>query len=396
MMQRLHIPTGLAWFFLSLFVFTFFFLDGLKAADLVYPSGPGSLSITTFQGATAHAYSSIAVESSNSIGFGQLQIYSNNGDGTFGTGTGPNQTFTQDTTTNNYVVASDVFNFGLEQILVLGSQNQSVTIYKNNGTGAFETDSGIIPVYRTNTLCGVAKGTFFPYVLSPNHIATVSRDNILTVLSGSYEFVYYFMPSIHKNLSQTPTSVAGGKIISSTLDDILVSYVNNQFEVFTYYSAGGSTGYTGAGIYSAGGTGPTSIVVADFNGDGLSDVAIANATSCNVAVFINTGNTGYGQTFGTPVLYPVGKSPVSISAANIFTTHGSTGYFDLVVANQADSTYTVLKNEGTLSGSFVQGMTGILVSGPSSVSTGTLSDTGGVFNCYSNSLGQQINVQTFP
>ena len=48
---------------------------------------------------------------------------------------------------------------------------------------------------------------------------------------------------------------------------------------------------------------PYSVAIADLNGNGWSDLAVANLDSDNVSVLLNNGD----GTFGASVLYPAGK-----------------------------------------------------------------------------------------
>src|SRR5919109_2281828 len=61
---------------------------------------------------------------------------------------------------------------------------------------------------------------------------------------------------------------------------------------------------------------PISIAVADFNGDGNLDIAIANRSSNDISVLLGKGN----GTFNTQVKYSAGTGgpdPVSIAAADL-------------------------------------------------------------------------------
>src|SRR5271167_3078370 len=74
---------------------------------------------------------------------------------------------------------------------------------------------------------------------------------------------------------------------------------------------------------------PESIVVADFNGDGNLDIAIANRNSNDISVLLGKGN----GTFNGQVKYSVGAgaAPVSIASADF----NGDGHPDLVVADSS-------------------------------------------------------------
>src|SRR5207248_1294011 len=58
------------------------------------------------------------------------------------------------------------------------------------------------------------------------------------------------------------------------------------------------------------GTKPIAVAVADFNGDGISDLAIANYQSNTVSVLLNTTPTGAAiPTFATQRIFATGTQP---------------------------------------------------------------------------------------
>ena len=66
-----------------------------------------------------------------------------------------------------------------------------------------------------------------------------------------------------------------------------------------------------------------SIVVGDFNFDGLPDIAVANADSSTVSVFLNTSTFGGNLSFSTPVNVPAGPTaPVGMVSAD-FNSDGA-------------------------------------------------------------------------
>jgi hypothetical protein len=83
---------------------------------------------------------------------------------------------------------------------------------------------------------------------------------------------------------------------------------------------------------------PDSVVVGDFNGDGLPDVAVANQYSASISVLL--GNSD--GTFQTAVPYTVGNGPTSLQVGDL----NGDGKPDLVVLNSQDNTISVLLNSG--------------------------------------------------
>lgn len=83
---------------------------------------------------------------------------------------------------------------------------------------------------------------------------------------------------------------------------------------------------------------PQSVVVGDFNGDGLPDIATANWKSNNVSILVQDSNTS----FQAAVNYPVGNGPVSLQVGDV----NDDGKLDLLVLNATDGTVGVLLGNG--------------------------------------------------
>jgi hypothetical protein len=85
---------------------------------------------------------------------------------------------------------------------------------------------------------------------------------------------------------------------------------------------------------------PHAVAIADLNGDGKPDMAVATQFFDAVDVFINNGN----GTFAAGVYYPVGGDPASVAAGDF----NGDGKLDLASANVAGSTgfMSVLINNG--------------------------------------------------
>ncbi|MBF0160471.1 MAG: VCBS repeat-containing protein, partial [Magnetococcales bacterium] len=86
------------------------------------------------------------------------------------------------------------------------------------------------------------------------------------------------------------------------------------------------------------GTSPYSVSSADVDGDGWSDLLVANKTSGTASVLRNKGD----GTFATKVDYTTGSGSYSISAADV----NGDGWVDMIVANQDANNVSVLLNNG--------------------------------------------------
>ncbi len=109
---------------------------------------------------------------------------------------------------------------------------------------------------------------------------------------------------------------------------------------------GGFTAATGSPLRGRA-RAPHSLAVGDFNGDGKPDLAIANGASNNVTVLLGNGSGGFTAAPGSP--FAVGSGPQSVAVGDF----NGDGKPDLAIANFNGSTVTVLLGTGT--GGFTAG-----------------------------------------
>ncbi|WP_254564241.1 putative Ig domain-containing protein, partial [Oscillatoria sp. HE19RPO] len=114
------------------------------------------------------------------------------------------------------------------------------------------------------------------------------------------------------------------------------------------------------------GTGPNSVTVGDFNGDGNPDLAVANRNSNTVSVLIGDGS----GSFAAQTPFTVGNAPISVTVGDF----NGDGNPDLATANRSSNTVSVLIGDG--SGSFAPQTTFATGSEPSSVTVGDFNGDG--------------------
>src|SRR3984957_5928799 len=89
------------------------------------------------------------------------------------------------------------------------------------------------------------------------------------------------------------------------------------------------------------GSQPQSVVVGDFNGDGIADLAVANSNSNTGSIFLGTGTGSFTQPTGSP--HTVGQSPFAVAVGDF----NGDGHADLAVANEGSNTVTILLGDGS-------------------------------------------------
>ena len=237
-----------------------------------------------------------------------------------------------------------------------GTTPSSVAIGDFNGDGIPDLVTAGWYSKRLYVLLGKKDGTFvqgqsFPHTAAyPRKLVVgdfnndgkldvaVADDNgSVNVLLGKGDGT--FMPAIRTATGSPVSYIAVGDFNhDGKLDIVALGYLVSQVQVLLG---------NGDGTFQAAVNYPTfvpnQVVVADFNGDGNLDFAVANAgyesdPGNTVSVFFGKGD----GTFGAPKSYTVGYMPFGITAADL----NGDGKVDLATANWEDGTASVLLNKG--------------------------------------------------
>jgi hypothetical protein len=277
-----------------------------------------------------------------------------------------------------------------------------------NGQGDFERD---VTYPAGNQSVAVALGDFNGDGI-PDAAVSISRDSthVTAILLGKGDGS--FSPPQNFRSAEDPDFIAIGDFNNDGKLDLAVADAAYQANrVIILLGNGDGTFQTGR-PFSTGGS-PGVIVIADFNGDGIPDLAVSNLTSTGqVAVLFGNGDgtfqtaiqyavgTGFGiatadfngdgkpdlaivgtsvvsvlldqgsGTFGQQVDYPVGLNPVAVAAADL----NGDGRPDLAVANNASSTVSILINDA--SGFFLSAATYPANRGPSALAIADFNNDG--------------------
>ncbi len=135
----------------------------------------------------------------------------------------------------------------------------------------------------------------------------------------------------------TPISASYVKIeVDADGDGVFES--NNAYSWSNLEGASIKVATFGSAIDFVVGSLPTFAVVADFNGDGKSDLAVANNNSDNVSILLGNG-TG---SFGAATNFAVGTYPTSVAVGDF----NGDGKLDLVVTNFGSDNVSILLGNG--------------------------------------------------
>ncbi len=207
-----------------------------------------------------------------------------------------------------YSVAVGDFNGdGNPDLAVANVNSNNVTVLLGNGSGGFTPAPG--NPFAAGTLPrSVVVGDFNGDGIQD--LATANRtSNNVTVLLGNGSGGFTAAPGSPFATGNVPDSVVVGDFNGDGIQDLATAnFGSGNVTVLLGNGAGGFT--AAAGSPFAAGTNPQSVVVGDFNGDGIQDLAVANSNSNNVTVLLGNGSGGFTAATGSP--FAVGTHPQSL------------------------------------------------------------------------------------
>ncbi len=263
----------------------------------------------------------------SNYGDSSISVLLGNGDGAFA----PQHAFA--TGTEPYSVAlADLNGDGKFDIVAANFGDNSVTVLLGKGDGSFQ-DKRIFPVGQTPRIAvvGDVNGDGIPDIIAANR-----GDNNVTVLLGKGDGTFPIQDAAPAPAPGVrPISVASADFNGDGLADLVVANRSDNTVGVLLRNADGSlqTRQT----FPAG-PNPNSVVVADFDGDGVPDLVVANYTGQSVSVLVGNGD----GTFRAPQAFAVGHTVFAVAAADL----NGDGKPDIVSANKGDKNVSVLLGRG--------------------------------------------------
>jgi hypothetical protein len=238
----------------------------------------------------------------------------------------------------NFVAAGDVNGDGKQDLVVtsapLGSGSRgsdSVTVLLGNGDGTFQ--------HGVEYLAGaspqaVGIGDFNGDGKADLAVADFSSG--VTVLSGIGQGAFQQPVSFH--VKDGASHTATGDFNGDGIPDLVTTGANINNGKGSLWLGNGDGTFQSPLTFPVGG-GAGGMTVADFNGDGKADLAIANFYSGNVSVLLGNGN----GTLQAAVNSRAGSFPASVAAADL----NGDGILDLAVPNTSGAkSVSVLLGKG--------------------------------------------------
>jgi type II secretory pathway component GspD/PulD (secretin) len=321
--------------------------DGTFGTQVTYPTGTDPVSIATGQfnnGTTAtnnDDFPDIAVanKAANTV---SILLGSPSGNGTFQPKT--------DIPTGRAPVSVISANFhdltgvsGAVDLAVANQGDNTISIFQGNGDGTF----------RAPTLIPLPAG-FEPTSLAAADLNSDGHQDLVVADQGSNTFSVLlgngdgtFQTRKDYPTGTAPVYVALGDFNNEGALDVAVA--NNAGNSVSVYYNQISNQNIPTGTFLAGttrdfpaGNGPTSIALADYNLDGLTDLVVSDQTDNAISVILNLGS----QQFAANIELPVDTAPVSVTSADF----NADGRPDIATANNGAANSTVILNTTSLFG----------------------------------------------
>jgi hypothetical protein len=236
------------------------------------------------------------------------------------------------------VVATDLDGDGDRDLAVVNSDTDNVTILRNNGAANFSEPASSpeqVGDFPFSIAAGDLDGDGDQDLAIPNEF-----DDNVTVLRNNGTANFGEPASSPEQVGSGPVAIVAANFDADTDTDLAVA---NAFEDSVSFMRNNGSGNFVVPATSPEPTAdfPRAIVAADLDGDSDRDLATANITTDNVTILRNAGTGNFIQPPTSPET--AGTDPGGIIAAD-FDLDGDQ---DLATANITSADVTVLRNPGS-------------------------------------------------
>ena len=198
--------------------------------------------------------------------------------------------------------------------------------------------SGSLPAGLTLNPSGEITGTPTSSTTTPPSFTfTVTpTDSSATPLTAQKQFTLTPVPSTAAE--RGPVAIVQNDFNADGNQDLaIVNQATNNLTILLGKGDGTFTEATGSPISSGIGNGPVAIAAGDLNNDGKPDLAVVNQTDNTVSVLLNNGDATFTASASSPLQTGAGTSPTGVAIADF----NQDGLADIAVTNGGANTFSV-------------------------------------------------------
>jgi uncharacterized protein (TIGR03437 family) len=240
----------------------------------------------------------------------------------------------------SFIVAADFNKDGYQDLAIASTLNSTVSILLGKGNGTFAAPAGIpVPFSGPNS---ITVGDFNGDSIPDLAIANIDGKNV-TILLGTGNGQFTTAPGSPYAAGNSPSSIAVADFNGDNIPDLAITNeLDNTVTVLLGKGNGAFVAATGSPFVA--GANPGFVVSGDFNSDGNNDLAIANFQGNTITVLLGNGAGGFTPAPSSPFSLgpPSAKMPVSIAVADF-----NGDYFpDLAIVDENTNNVSVLLGNG--------------------------------------------------